>query len=88
MTKLNHAACRNLEASVLHQAIKDVAYGVSEQRELAQFWIDGPNADHIAEQLGITNWPPDEDCYNRERKAYLKRRAIHVGVTWSQRITT
>ena len=82
MTELNYRACRNLEASVLHQAIKDVAYGAPEQKELAQFWIDGPNASHIAEELGIGNWPPDEDCYARERKAYLKRRAIHLGAIY------
>jgi hypothetical protein len=86
MTELNHMACRNLESSVLHQAIKDVAYGAPEQRERAQWWIAGPNADHIAEQLGITNWPPDEDCYDRELKAHLKRGAIHMGVSdiWSR----
>ena len=82
MTGLNYTACRNLEASVLHQAIKDVAYGAPEQKELAQFWIAGPNAYHIAEQLGIGNWPPDEACYAREHKAYLKRRAIHLGAVY------
>ncbi len=74
MTELNHTACRNLEASVLHQAIKDVAYGSPREKERAQAWIDGsPNAYHIAAQLGIGSWPPDEDCYARERVAYLNR---------------
>jgi hypothetical protein len=82
MTELNYRACRNLEASVLHQAIKDVAYGAPEQRERAQFWIDGPNASHIAEQLGIINWPPEQACYDREHQAYLKRRAIHLGAVY------
>ncbi len=80
MTELNYTACRNLEASVLHQAIKDVAYGAPEERKRAQAWIDGSlNAYHIAEQLGIANWPPEQECYDREYQAYLKRRAIHLG---------
>ncbi len=83
MTELNHTACRNLEAAVLHQAIKDVAYGPPKEREQAQAWIDGsPNAYHIAEQLGITPWPPDQACYDHERQAYLKRRAIHLGAVY------
>ena len=79
MTDYEYGACRNLVAATLHQAIKDVAYGSPEDKELAQFWIDGPNAKHMTELMGISRWPPDKTCYNRERKAYLKRRAIHLG---------
>ncbi len=74
MTKYERTACRSLEAAVLHQAIKDVAYGTPVEKKRAQEWIDSsPNAFHIAEQLGIGNWPPDEDCYTRERIAYRNR---------------
>ncbi len=82
MTELNYRACRNLEASVLHQAIKDVAYGPPEEKERAQFWIAGLNASHIAEQLGIAKWPPKQACYDRERQAYIKRREIHLGAIY------
>ena len=83
MTELNYRACRNLVSSVLHQAIKDVAYGPPEEGERAQWWIDGPNAKHLTELMNINAcWPPDKACYARERKAYLKRREAHAGMIY------
>ena len=78
MTKLDYTACRNVIAAILHQAIKDAAYGLPAEKELAHFWIAGPNSKHLTEMMGILKWPPDKACYDHERQEYLKRRAAHM----------
>jgi hypothetical protein len=71
---LNYRACRNLVATMLHQALRGAAHGsgFTNRIEDAQ-WVDEKESAHWAELLGIKAWPPREDCYKRLRQEHQQR---------------
>jgi hypothetical protein len=75
MNKYEYGACRNLIAGILHQALKDVAYGPLKDKIEAKQFVDGRDGEHVAEILGINKWPPEKDCYDRLRTEHLNRKA-------------
>ncbi len=55
-------------------ALRDAAHGSVFSRKIdAAQWVDGKESAHWAELLGLTDWPPGEDCYKRLRQEYQKR---------------
>ena len=78
MTDYEYGACRNLVAAIMHQALKDVAYGPLKYKLEAMRFVDGPNGEYVAEMLGIDRWPPKPSCYDRLRIEHYKHGGMGI----------
>jgi hypothetical protein len=70
----NYEACRNLVAEMLHQAVKDAAYGQLADRLEAERWLKGDVSRHWAMALGIEEtWPPSPKVLDQIRLEHYQR---------------
>ncbi len=61
-------------------ALRDAAHGNLRTRGRAAKWIDGTGSAHWAELMGIKEWPPGVDSYNRLRLEFATNKAARGGI--------
>ena len=71
--ELDYKACRNLVADILHQALKDAAYGPLSERLNARRYIESAASAELAGWIDINDWPPSRECYERLRLEHRQR---------------